>query len=57
MLAAESMLKAISNDDEVENHNNDHDFGIVLEAFGGDIIHQHKLRYSDGKEEDFSFDN
>lgn len=56
MLAAESMLKAISTDDQVEDRNNDHDFGIVLEAFGGDTIHQHKLRYSDGKEENFSFD-
>lgn len=57
MLATESMFKAISNNDEVENHNNDHDFGIVLETFGDDTVHQHNLRYSDGKEENFSFDS
>lgn len=57
MLAAESMLEAMSRDDGVEDRNNDHDLGTVLEAFGDDVVHQHKFRYSDGKEEFFSFDN
>lgn len=55
MLAAKGMLAAISRENHIENHNNDHDLGTVLKAFGNDVVHQHKLRYSDGKEEKFLF--
>lgn len=62
MLAAESMLKSLEsfNEDQIENyqnHNDDHDFGIVLEFCGADTVPQHKFRYADGTEEVFSFDN
>lgn len=57
MLAAKSMLEAFEKEDDYVNHNDDHDFGEVLEAFDDNTtIHQHKFRYLDGKEEFFSFD-
>lgn len=60
MLAAGNMLEALSNDEESKvhkNHNDDHDFGDVLEFCSGETEHKNKLRYPDGKEEFFSFDN
>ncbi|MCM1065266.1 MAG: hypothetical protein NC420_12545 [Eubacterium sp.] len=59
MLAAENMLNALASEDREENHqdhNDDHDFGAVLEFCGNGVGQQHKFRYSDGREEFFSFD-
>lgn len=39
------------------DRNSDHDFGLVLNELNTDEVHEHIFRYSDGKEEVFSFDN
>ena len=57
MLAVEGMLEAMSRGDHIEEYNTDHDLGTVLKAFGNDVVRQHKLRCSDGKEVNFSFDD
>lgn len=57
MLATKSMLEALNREEDYVNHNDDHDFGMVLKACGDGITHQHKFRYLDGKEEVFSFDD
>lgn len=60
MLAAKNMLDALAMDEKKqnhENHNNDHDLGAVLEFFSDGTAHQHKFRYSDGKEEVFTFND
>lgn len=61
MLAAGNMLNALEslNENQMEdcqNHNDDYDFGKVLEFYGGDATPRHKFRYVDGTEEFFSFD-
>ncbi|MCM1112701.1 MAG: hypothetical protein NC399_05550 [Muribaculum sp.] len=61
MLAAENMLNALASLDEnqardCQNHNDDYDFGMVLEFCGGGTVPRHKFRYADGTEEFFSFD-
>lgn len=60
MLAAKSMLEALSvseNEQDYEYYNNDHDFSKVLEACSGDVTQKRKLRYADGQEKIFSFDD
>lgn len=60
MLAAENMLKFLSNGDDkkdYKNCNNDYDFSEVLEFCGDTKVHSYKLRYPDGQEKEFSFDS
>lgn len=60
MLASEGLLKYLSGEDKPEDYkdyNNDHDFGKVLQYCSDDIVHDRKLRCSDGIERNFSFDN
>lgn len=60
MLASYDMLDLLSkiNDDEpYQNHNDDEDFGKVLEECQDDKLTGHKLRCSDGKERVFSFED
>lgn len=37
--------------------NSDQDFGVVLNEFSSNEVHHHFFRYSDGSEEEFTFDN
>lgn len=60
MLAADNMLNALLDESTVtdyRDYNNDHDFSEVLELCGGNTEQRHKIRYSDGQEKYFSFDN
>lgn len=60
MLAAKGMLKALSESENVEeykNNNSDHDFSQVLQVCGGEIVQTRKIRYADGQEKNFSFDD
>ncbi len=63
MLATDSLLKALSEEDNAEggfmDSNDDQDFGKVLDfyASGKTITHGHTLKYADGQERVFSFDN
>ncbi len=62
MLAEKELLDSLLVEDNLEGYkdcNDDHDFGNVLESYGcgGTKTHGRKIRYSDGKERVFSFDN
>ena len=60
MLAAEGMLRSLSGDDKpkgYKNHNNDCDFGEVLQYCSDDTVHNRKIMCSDGCERSFSFDD
>lgn len=57
MLAAKNMISSLEKEENYTNHNDDCDFGVVLESYDNNTVHRHKFRYSDGKEEEFSFDN
>lgn len=59
MLAAENMLQSLMTEEKKnhKNSNDDRDFGKVLEFCGSDSVSEHKIRYSDGEEKFFSFDN
>ncbi|MCM1282508.1 MAG: hypothetical protein NC180_05470 [Muribaculaceae bacterium] len=62
MLAAEGLLKALSADesygDACKNYNNDTDFGSVLDFYGEESsMHGGMIRYSDGTEKEFTFNN
>lgn len=58
MLAAKGLLEALSKNEEDEDskyENDDHDFGEVLKLYEG-TVHNHEVRYSDGKERNITFD-
>lgn len=61
MLAADGLLESLSKDVNTEvfkDNNGDHDLGDVLQFFSSGIpkTHGNTLRYSDGQEKAFSFD-
>lgn len=58
MLAADNLLKTLSNNETAnyKNENEDYDLGEVLRFFSDGINTTHKLRYDDGHEEFFSFE-
>ena len=60
MLQAKNLLDALAekNTSDVYDQNNDFDFGEVLKFCnsGQQKTQGHKLRYSDGQERTFSFD-
>ncbi len=54
------MLNSLSKEDNTNDYkdcNNDYDLGEVLEFCSGKTIQKHKIRYSDGQEKTFSFDD
>lgn len=59
MLMAGDLIEAISVEENTEgeykNHNNDHDFGEVLNFYASknNKTEEYKIRYSDGTEEAF----
>lgn len=60
MLAAEKMLNALSKGEDVQDYkddNSDHNFSEVLKVCGSNTSQKHKLRYFDGQEKYFTFDN
>lgn len=62
MLAADGLLESLFEKDTMENYtdcNDDHDFGKVLDFYSSDDkkTYGYKLRYSDGQEKSFSFDD
>lgn len=60
MLAAKGMLKALSESENVKEYkdnNSDHDFSQVLKVCGGEVAQARKIRYADGQEKFFSFDD
>lgn len=60
MSAITNVLDALANDEKEDvriNHNGDRDFGLVLEFCSENVTHTHKFRYSNGEEENFSFEN
>ncbi|KAI4448494.1 hypothetical protein C823_003014 [Eubacterium plexicaudatum ASF492] len=61
MLQAKNLLDALAEKDtsDVYDQNNDFDFGEVLKFCnsGQPKTQGHKLRYSDGQERTFSFDD
>lgn len=61
MLAANNLLEALARNDEAENYtdsNNDYDFGKVLEFYKStEPVNERNIRYSDGQEKHFSFDD
>lgn len=59
MLAAEGLLNVLStknNEQNYENCNNDHDFSEVLKFCGDSKTQAHTIRYANGEEKNFSFD-
>lgn len=61
MLAVNNLLDALERDDNAETYtdsNNDFDFGSVLERYKSDSpAVGRKIRYSDGQERCFSFED
>lgn len=57
MLAADNLLKALSNNDiaNYKNTNEDYDLGDVLKLYG-DRLEGHKIRFPDGTERIVTFD-
>lgn len=60
MLAAEDLLKALSekeSEDNYKNYNNDHNFGDVLELYRDDTVHNLEVICSDGQKRDLLLKN
>lgn len=62
MLAANGLLESLLEENNIENYtdcNDDHDFGKVLDFYSSNNLKSngYMLRYSDGQEKSFSFDN
>lgn len=60
MLAAKGMLESLSGTDnrnKYEDHNDDYDFGAVLEFCSDGTDVSRKIRCADGQEASFSFDD
>lgn len=61
MWVTKNFLDAMAREDETENYtdsNNDHDFGKVLEfCKSAEPVKERKIRYSDGTERNFSFED
>lgn len=64
MTLEKMMLAALERNEEdincgkpYTNCNSDHDFGAVLNTFSSNDPMKYSFRYSDGKEEVFSFEN
>lgn len=62
MLSAKGLLESLSKEETCESYsdcNDDHDFGEVLDFFnnGNSTYIGHNIRYSDGQEKIFSFDD
>lgn len=60
MLAAKGMLESLhggNSESHCKDRNDDHDFGKVLEFCGSGADEVHKVRYFDGQEASFSFDD
>lgn len=60
MSAITNVLNALANDEKEDvciDHNDDRDFGRVLQFCSETVTHTHKFRYSNGEEENFSFEN
>lgn len=58
MSAITNLLDALANDEKEDvytNHNDDCDAGRVFEFCSEGITHDHRLRYANGEEENFSF--
>lgn len=60
MLAVKNLLDALERNEKTETNtdsNDDFDFSQVLGLYtSGNVMSQHKIRYSDGQERYFSFD-
>lgn len=59
-MASNAMLDLLlktSNNESYQNHNDDDDFGEVLEGCKDEHLIGKKIRCSDGKERVFSFEN
>lgn len=56
MLAVENLIRSLSMEGEPEGHNEDFDLGEVMKFCHDNAAAGHKLQYSDGTEENFSFD-
>lgn len=61
MLAAKNFVDALTREDETETYtdsNNDYNFSDVLGLYKSEeSLSKHKIRYSDGQERCFSFDD
>lgn len=61
MLAVNNLLDALERDDNAETYtdsNNDFDFGSVLKRYKSESpVVERKIRYSDGQERCFSFED
>lgn len=64
MSLAESLVSALEKNEEYISSgksyldcNGDHDFGVVLEELSDPQTHSYIFRYSDGKEEEVSFED
>ena len=64
MSLAESLISALEKNEEYissgkpySDRNGDHDFGVVLEELSDSKTRSCIFRYSDGKEEEVSFEN
>lgn len=51
-----NLLSKTSDDECYQNHNDDEDFGKVLEGCKSESMSNNKIRCSDGKERVFSFE-